>query len=138
IVVLLLDPIGRVIRLLIPSLPLTILFLQSIVSACAVTLLYRYLRRVAGGSGPALLFCLLYAVSLTQLLFTILPETFIFAGCFLILLHLVFLHALERRRRIAWWLLVPLGVLSLGITVTNIVQFAILLTIHGYVVRRRG
>jgi len=136
IIVLLVDPIGRLIRLAIPSLPLTILFLQSIVSACAVTLLYRYLRRVAG-SGAALLFCLLYAVSLCQLLFTLLPETFVFAGCFLILMHLVFKRALERGRRLPAWLLVPLGVLSLGITVTNIAQFAILLTIYLYVVRRR-
>lgn len=122
--VLLVRPVVQALAWGIGDAGVAILALQSALGAFSVLLLYAYVQLVCGNRKISICLSALYGVSATQLLYTVMVETYIYAGCTLLLMHYVFLRYGARLSQVA---LVGLGLLAFAMTITNVMQFSVLL-----------
>lgn len=73
-----------------------------------------------------------YAVANGQILMTFIPETFTLSAFFLIIMHIFFIKAYKEKTELNWVFTIILGLISFGITITNVMQFFICLIIVLY------
>lgn len=97
------------------------LLLLALAGAGSVFLIWLLVRNATGDINHASLFAAMLGLSTASLIFNSLIETYIFSG-FLLLLFLVLV---QLQKPLAW--LVPVGVATFGITISNLVQQAIML-----------
>lgn len=124
--VLFLQPIVRSMNVVIGNSYISVMILQAVVGAAAVTLVCRYLAEIGVPFKGRTLLTLIYGVSFSQLIFTISPETYVFGGLSLIGMHYYVLRCFKSRK-LSVPALVSAGVLTIAITVTNFAQFVIAL-----------
>lgn len=103
-----------------------ILALQTALAALSVVLVRAYCLRVSNHN--PLSWCLtgLYLFSCSQMLYSSLVESFIYAGCSLAAMHYVFLRA----QKLGMPALAAWGVMAFSVTITNVAQFFILAFLH--------
>lgn len=114
--VILLNPLGLLLKQLIGTPRLAAIALSSAFAALGGALFHELLRRFGVGAPRAALWTLLFGLSASQLFFGAVPETYAFSGASLLVLFVLFAagHA-------TGWRLVAAGVFSFGMTVTNLV-----------------
>jgi hypothetical protein len=113
--VILLNPLGTLLKELLGAPRPAALLLTAAFGALGVALFHALLRGL-GIAGPrAALWTALFASSSSQLFFGAVPETYVFSGASLLLLFLLFV-----RRRADGWAFVAAGVVSFGMTITNL------------------
>ena len=125
---LMLQPIIYIADMLIKNKTLTVLIFQSIMGTGSVGLIYYATSKINKSKKISLLISLIYGFSFTTIMFTSVIESFVFAAFFLILFWSYFIIKMKEDKPLDkkdYFILTILGLFSLGITVTNIVQFAI-------------
>lgn len=122
--VILFQPIVILLQVICRSSIVTILLIQSFFAAFSVVLLAKILARLKVKGAILWLLTLIYAFSFTHLLFSAIVETYVLAGFFLLLLWYFTLTHLDKPLKLEhYFILIILGVFSIGITLTNVVQF---------------
>ena len=116
----------QIINFLIHDKVLCAVLIQSIFGAMAVFLLNYILEKLNIEKKLKAIFVVVYALSFTQIVFNMTIETYMFASALLILMFAFVLNKIDKDfTNLDLIILVILGILSLGITITNYVQFAI-------------
>lgn len=119
--VLLFNPAGTLLARLLGSPVIAAMLLGALMGALAVVLVSLCLRKAGLGLAPALLWGAVVGLSASHLVFSVFPETFVFAAASLILLVLLVL--VRPGNLLAF---VPAGMLAFGVTITNFAQAALL------------
>lgn len=104
----------------------TIIVIQSVLSTINVYILYRIIYKVSSNELKAQLLALIYGISFSSIVFTVLPETYIFAALGLLLLWYYVIDNSFRNEELGiyqYFILAGLGLLSYGITITNVIHF---------------
>jgi hypothetical protein len=113
--VILLNPLGTVLKALLGAPRPAALLLNSAAGALGVALFHLLLLRLGVAAGRAVLWTALFALSSSQLFFGSVPETYAFSGASLLLLFLLFAHGAA-----GGWSFVAAAVVSFGMTVSNL------------------
>lgn len=109
---------------------LSVIILSSLIGSLSVVVMYKIASIYIEEERTKILLMLIFGFSFTNLIFSSSTETFIFSGFFLILLWyfiITLLNKKEKINKIEYFYLILLGVISLGITITNIVVFLIII-----------
>lgn len=117
--VLLINPFGFILKTLVGSPFFASALLVSMVGALSVTLAY-YLFQKITLQFDALLFAILLAVTSSFIFFSATPETWIFSAFGIVL---VFFWIFDGKNKVL--AILPIGIFSFGIVLTNIVQVCI-------------
>lgn len=118
------EPLAIIIRRLTEVPALRTAALNAAFGALAVALSLQVFLRLVRANLPAFLLALLYGVSMSQLLFSSVPETYAIGAGGIVATHWLFLVSLERRRiALLPWFGVALW--TIGITTSNIAQTAV-------------
>jgi len=124
IYVILVNPLGTVLTYLFKSPYTSAVIINALLGALGVTLGFFLFWTYSLDKTNALLLSLFFALTASQFILSVVPETSSFAIVSLILTYLLFLHGLMTRQVLfRWWILA--GLLTLGITITNFVQCVI-------------
>lgn len=126
--VILLQPLILTINIMISAPIESILIIQSIAGSFSIFLVYYILKKAEVSKVFCSILCGIYGFSFTSLIFTSIPETFIFSGFLLLLLwaYVIKLYKSEDDiNQIQKLGLICLGILSISVTVTNFLQFII-------------
>ena len=124
--VLLIQTPTQILNFIISDSILCALFIQSFFSAISVCLLNYILSKLKIEKKIRIIFTIIFAVSFTQVLFNMTIETYMFATTFLLLMFAFVLNKIDSElHNFDLIILVILGILSLGITITNYLQFII-------------
>lgn len=105
----------------------TVIVLQSIVASSNVCLIFSILKSLTKNKNTSLIFASLYGISFSTLIFTVLPETYIFSAfAQLLLWH----YAIGLTKKLppppGWvWVIAILGTISVGIILSNAITFII-------------
>lgn len=104
---------------------------QTFVSAVNITLLYGCLRKIGLNTKRSLAVSVLFALTVPQFIFSVTLETYIFAQLGLLIMWLCALFFVKKKTLNLndYTVLALLGIASLSITVTNFVQYIIVLLI---------
>ena len=122
--VLLMNPIGELIELVIGHDIKAAVFLNSFLGALGVTLGYTFFLSLRKRIIDAVLLAFLFGISTSHLILSIVPETASLAICSLIVTYILLAKSIiKERTNLLLWILA--GVFSLGITSTNLLQTAI-------------
>jgi hypothetical protein len=113
--VILLNPLGTALKALLGAPRPAALLLNSAAGALGVALFHLLLRQLGVAAGRAILWTALFALSSSQLFFGSIPETYAFSGASLLLLFVLFAHGAA-----SGWSFVAAGVVSFGMTVSNL------------------
>jgi hypothetical protein len=124
----LLNPIGTPLAVLLGSDDLAALVMNVGAAALMAVLFFALLRRLGLRQVDAFLFTALLGLSSSHLVVGSIPETFIFSG--LSVLSLICVHAFAKSERTFWWCFAPLALLSFGMAVTNLVPVTIILLVR--------
>ena len=124
--VLLIQTPTQIINFIISDSILCALLIQSCFSAISVCILNYILGKLKIERKTKIFFTLIFALSFTQILFNMTIETYMFATTFLLLMFAYVLNKIDKElSNLDLIILVILGILSLGITIINYVQFII-------------
>jgi hypothetical protein len=126
--VILFQPITLIISKIINNPVLSVLSIQSFFASLTLAIFYDFIKKINNNQKLCFLFTILFGLSFAQILFSAAIETYIFAQLFLILLWLFTINNLDKNidfKKLV--ILTILGVFSLGITITNFVQFLIVI-----------
>lgn len=122
--VLLINPIGELVEILIGSHLTAAVFLNSFLGALGVTLGYIFFLSLRNKIIDAVLLTFLFGISTSQLILSIVPETYSLAICSLLVTYILFVQSIKKETpHLLLWVLA--GVFSLGVTTTNFIQTAI-------------
>jgi hypothetical protein len=103
------------------------LCVSPLASALKAPVVFFVLLGLGLGAPQAGLLAALSVVSFSQLVFGSIPESFAFSGLAIALVYLLAIRTMRRRDRRLWpWILI--GILTAGITVSNLVVVAVLFT----------
>ena len=132
IYVLLVNPIGSGLAHLVPQKTAAIL-LNALIGAASVGLAFVFFKIFNRNALNALLLSVIFGFSMSQLVFGAIPETASLSICSLILTYTLFLVSLRTATAdLRYW--IPVGILSLGATITNFTQtaicFAVVVCVH--------
>lgn len=118
------EPVVRVVRRLFASVPAQAAALNAAFGALAVALAFQVFLRVVRSSREATLLALLYGVSMSQMLFSSVPETYAIGASGIVATYLVFLVSLAtgRLRFLPWF---GVALWTVGITTSNVAQTAV-------------
>ncbi|MBD2103067.1 hypothetical protein [Leptolyngbya sp. FACHB-261] len=134
---LLIDPWGFLLYQLTGTGATAAVILNALWSALAVSLSAVCFWLLTEQYSAALLLALVFGVSMSQLVFGAVPESYGFAALSIVLVHSLFLICLKTGRVYPWgWVLV--GLLSFGITITNFAQAIICFVLTLLQQRRKG
>lgn len=121
IYVLMMNPLGSLLKNMLGSSVLAAIFINSFFGAVAVGLIFCLFILLRMDIINAALLSILFGMSTSQLVFSVVPDTPSLAICSLLFTHLLFLVSLQQRKKyLVLW--VVGGVFSLGVTTTNFVQ----------------
>lgn len=103
---------------------------EAAVGALSATLFYRLMQKLGASKKTGLLATVILALSFTQVSFNSIFETYVFSQFGLIVMWVIAAGLIDKKLELKdYALLVIAGILSLAFTLTNIVQFLILLSI---------
>ena len=103
---------------------------EAAVGALSVTLFYRLMQKLGASKKTGLLATVILVLSFTQVAFNSIFETYVFSQFGLIVMWVIAAGLIDKKLELKdYALLVIAGILSLAFTLTNIVQFLILLSI---------
>ena len=120
LLVLFVNPLGSVLGFVMPGLTAALL-INGLFGALGVVLAFLVLDRWGLRLAHAMLLAALFGMTMSQLFFGTLPETYALAACTLLIIFLLTVVAL-RNQQIDVWHWVAAGVLAAGVTYTNIAQ----------------
>lgn len=124
------QPIIILMNLITKDSILSILLLQSFISTISLSIVYQIIKKIGLKSKLNTILTILFGFSFGQILFTSNIETYIFAQVLLLMLWLFVIFRLDKKLNFFdYIILVLLGIGSLGVTLTNFVQFIIALFI---------
>lgn len=131
IYVLLVNPIGSLLRNLVHSKTAVAVIINSFFGAFGVVLAFFFFWLFSKNYINSLLLSAVFGLSMSQLFFSTVPETFSLAVCSLLITYILFLVCL-RKRQLYFELWVLSGIFTLGVTTTNFIQtlicFSVLMT----------
>jgi len=122
--VLIINPIGILVNKLVGSNVTTAVIINCFLGSFGVTLGFIYHWVTTKNIGDSVLLALLFGISSSQLILSIVPDTSSLATCSLILTYILFFLSLKNNSTpmIIW---IIAGVFSLGVTTTNFLQTVI-------------
>jgi len=122
--VLIMNPIGILVNKLVGSNVTTAVVINCFIGSAGVTLSFIYFWIYTNTIVDTVLLTLLFGISSSQLILSIIPDTSSLAICSLIVTYLLFSLSIKRGGSpLLLWILA--GVFSLGVTTTNFVQTVI-------------
>jgi len=122
--VLMMNPLGETLERITHNPDLSVIFLNSLLGAVGVGLVFLMLNLFLENNVTALLFAVLFGASASQLITSIIPNTSSLSVCSLLVTYILFGVSLHRKKLdILPWILA--GIFTLGVTTTNIVQTVI-------------
>ena len=122
----LIQPIVLLLSGIIMNKMLSIVILSALASSLSVLFIYKILNLIKKDNKTNIIISLIYLFSFSNIIYTSGIETYNFASLFLIIL-IYFVLKNKELDNYKYLLLVALGVLSLGFTITNFVVFLIIL-----------
>ncbi|MBO3462218.1 hypothetical protein G7B40_006165 [Aetokthonos hydrillicola Thurmond2011] len=121
-------PWGTLINSLIKSPEITVLILNSFFGAFAVFLTSIFFNKLIEKPTQALLISTVFGLTMSQLVFSTVPETYALAGCSIITTYILFFNFIENKKLdIGYWILA--GIFTFGVTITNFIQTLVCFTI---------
>lgn len=119
--VFLLNPIGTVLTAFTHSPITTALLMTSCMGGLAVALCFYYFCVLGVDRVTSLLLAGVFGVTTSQLIFSSVPEIFAFAACTIVTSHLLVAKSV-RQGAVSVWEWIAAGLLTLGVTTTNVLQ----------------
>lgn len=116
-----LNPVGRLLTSVTYSEITASLLLNSSFGGLAVVLCFYYFYLVGRDILASVLLAVVFGLTTTQLVFGSIPETYIVATCTIIFAHIL-VNVSSQGKIVSMWKWVLAGVLTLGVTTTNVVQ----------------
>lgn len=117
---LLVIPLANFSKILLP-IPYSAIFLNSLFASIAVLLSSIFFFINSQSYTQTLLLAITFGLSMSQLVFGSLPESYSIACCSIVLTYILFLICIKTRNLyLAYWIVA--GLLSFGVTITNFVQ----------------
>ncbi|MFD3447417.1 DUF6080 domain-containing protein [Microbacteriaceae bacterium 4G12] len=107
---------------------LVILIIQSLLVAATSSLIYVYCRNIKLHITPSILITMLFGISTYSLLCAFVPDSYPYAQ-FFIVLSVVYFQYVNQTKTSSVAALSVLGVVNLGITLTNVIPFAVSLLV---------
>lgn len=120
------QPIVLLLNFIINDSVISIILIQSLLSSVTLVLLYLSVNKICKNNKLSIIMTILFGLSFSQVVYTSAIETYIYAQFFLILLW--FFCLLKIDKKLEYWdyiILVLLGIGSIAITITNLIQFII-------------
>nr|MBA4405148.1 hypothetical protein [Nanoarchaeum sp.] len=112
----------------IPSTLVASIFVNSFYGALGVVLTFICFKILIKKTFEASLFCIIFGLSMSQIIYSSIPETYALSVCSIIPTYILFLICLERKKLLfTYWILC--GVLSFGVIWVNFVPTIILFII---------
>lgn len=104
---------------------LTIMILISFVSTLNCYLFYKILLKLFHKDNIAILGMILFSICSSQLVFSAIPESFIFSLTIFLVSFLFFIHLLQTNKLVFkdYLMIIILGILSIAFTITNIIMY---------------
>ena len=104
---------------------LTIMILISFVSTLNCYLFYKILLKLFHKDNIAILGMILFSICSSQLVFSAIPESFIFSLTIFLVSFLFFMHLLQTNKLVFkdYLMIIILGILSIAFTITNIIMY---------------
>lgn len=128
LMVLLLQPVVSFLNIFFHDAHRAVIVLQSLIAASNVCLIFSILKSLTKNKSTSLIFASLYGVSFSTLIFTALPETYIFSAFFQLLLWNYAIDLTKKSSSLEWkniLIVALLGVMSTGIILSNVITFLI-------------
>ena len=127
--IIMVQPIIFLLNLVIQNKILSVLIFNTFLLTTNLFLFAYMMKTVNIRRSIRYMFVALYAVANGQILMTFIPETFTLSAFFLIIMHIFFIRAYKEKTELNWFFTILLGLISFGITITNVMQFFICLII---------
>lgn len=129
--VLIVNPIGSSMFFIFDSKVKIAVFMNALFGSCAVVFAFVFFYIFGKDYVNAAMLALLYGVTMSQLVFGSIPETMSLATSSLLVTYLLFLIGITKRRLyFSLWIIA--GVLSIGVTTTNVIQTMICFFVLSY------
>jgi hypothetical protein len=127
LLLLLITPFGSLIHSIISSSEVSVVLVNSFFGASAVFLSSIFFWRLAQKRVEMALLTIVFGLSMTQLVFGSLPETYALAACSIISTYILFLISLQDQKiYFGYWIIA--GLFTFSVTITNFVQTLICLS----------
>lgn len=121
LILLLVVPLGFLVNSLITSTQISAVILNSFFGALAVLLSSVFFWNLTKKYLETSLLTILFGLSMSQLVFSAVPESYALASCSVIVTYIVFLISLQKQQlQLGYWLIA--GLFSFGVTITNFSQ----------------
>lgn len=118
--VIMFQPIVKLLSFIIKDKLIIVLLLQSSLSAASIVVLNKLLQKVNNNKKISTILTIIFAISFSQIIFNSTIETYAFAQIFLILLIYYGFNNLDKKIDCKEFIILNiLGVISVGITITN-------------------
>ena len=122
------QPIVRILDLLINNFNITIVLIQSIISAISLVLVNICVNKITKNKNLSILLTTLFGCSFYQIIFSSAVETYIYAQVFLLLLWTFAIVKCDKEFNYYDYIIITLlGIGSLAVTITNFFQYLIVL-----------
>ena len=126
--VILFQPIILLLNIFTSDSIISIILIQSLLGASSVVISYLILSKITSSHKVSLISSIIFGLSFGQIMFTASIETYIFAQFLLLLMWLFAFYRIDKKFK--YWdyiLIVLLGIGSISVTVTNFIQFIMML-----------
>ncbi|MBE9125821.1 MULTISPECIES: hypothetical protein [unclassified Coleofasciculus] len=121
LILLIVVPLGYLINSLIKSTEVSGIILNSFFGALAVLLSSVFFWNLTKKYLETILLSIVFGLSMSQLVFSVVPESYTLAGCSIITTYILFLLSLQRKKLyFQYWIII--GIFSFGVTITNFIQ----------------
>lgn len=132
---LLVCPWGSLLNSLTKSPEVTVVILNSLFGAFAVFLSSIFFNKLTNKYTQALILATVFGLSMSQLIFSSVPETYVLAGCSIITTYILFISCIHNEKLyIGYWILA--GLFTFGITITDFIQTLICFIVFVFFFRR--
>lgn len=126
--VILFQPIVFILKNIINNSIISIILIQSILASLSLVIFYLILKKIDIKKNKYIVYLCLFGLCFGQIIFSISIETYIYAQFFLMLLWYFALCKMDKAFSIYdYCILILLGIGSIAITITNFIQFLIVL-----------
>lgn len=127
--IILVQPIVFLLKGIVLNKSLAISIVSALVSSLSVLYIYRILEIINKNKKENIILSLIYCFSFSNMIFTAGVETYNFASLFLIIMWYYFIQKKDKYNIYSYIILTVLGILSFAFTLTNCINFCILLFI---------
>lgn len=136
LLLLLIVPLGNLLHSLTTATLASVLALNALFGATAVTLAAVFFWNFTTRYIDTLLLTFVFGLSMSQLFFSSLPETYALASLTIVATYVLFLACLQNQKLyLGYWILV--GILTFGVTITNFAQTLICFVATVFILKQR-